>query len=82
MKGEKKVQEETDHTYGFIDEYLEEAVNTSNIYESRQEIDCDYWISEHNAHASISINNTLHNKCMNLLFLTRKLSHEYSRWRC
>jgi hypothetical protein len=32
-------------------------------------IDYDYWISEHNAHASFSINHTLHDKCMNLLFL-------------
>ena len=35
VKGEKDVQDDTDHTYGFIDEYLEEVVNTSNIYEYR-----------------------------------------------
>ena len=69
VKGEEEVQDNTDHTYGFTDDYLEEAINTSNIYESTQETDYYYWISEHNSHASISINNTFHNKFMNLLFL-------------
>jgi hypothetical protein len=41
-------------------------------YESQQETDYDYWTSEHNIHTSISINNTLYNKCMNLLFLPEK----------
>jgi hypothetical protein len=48
------------------------AVNTSNIYESQQETDYDYWTSEHSIHTSISMNNTLYNKCMNLLFLPEK----------
>jgi hypothetical protein len=38
--------------------YLEEAINTSNVYESTQD-----------AHASIGINNTFYDSCMNLLFL-------------
>ena len=69
VKGEEEVQDGTEQDYGFIDEFLEEAINTSNIYESQQETDYDFWSSEHNVHASISINNTLYNKCMNLLFL-------------
>ena len=69
VKGEEEVQDGTEQDYGFIDEFLEEAINTSNIYESQQETDYDFWTSEHNVHASISINNTLYNKCMNLLFL-------------
>jgi hypothetical protein len=72
VKGEEELQDSTEQDYGFTDEFLEEAVNTSNIYESQQETDYDYWISEHNIHTSISINNTLYNKCMNLLFLPEK----------
>jgi hypothetical protein len=36
MKGEEELQDGTEEDYGFIDEFLEEAVNTSNIYESQQ----------------------------------------------
>jgi hypothetical protein len=61
VKGEKELQDDTEQDYGFIYEFLEEAVNTSNIYESQQETDYDYWTSEHNIHTSISINNTLYN---------------------
>jgi len=62
VKGEEDLQDGigTEQDYGFIDEFLEEAVSTSNIYESQQE-DYDYWASEHNIHTSISINNTLYN---------------------
>ena len=52
--------------------FLEEAVKISSIYESGQEVEDDFWTAEHNIHASISVNNTLHNKCMNLLFLPEK----------
>jgi hypothetical protein len=69
VKGEEELQDGSEQDYGFIDEFLEEAVNTSNIYESQQETDYDYWTSDHNVHTSISINNTLYKKCMNLLFL-------------
>jgi phosphoserine aminotransferase len=30
------------------------------------------WSSNHNAHATLSISNSLHNKCMNLLHLPEK----------
>ena len=69
VKGEEEVQDGTEQDYGFIDEFLEEAINTSSIYESQQETDYDLWTSENNVHESISINSTLYNKCMNLLFL-------------
>jgi hypothetical protein len=70
MKGEEELQDGTEQD--FIDEFLEEAVNTSNIYELQQETDYDYWTSEHNIHTSISISNTRYNKCINLLFLPEK----------
>jgi hypothetical protein len=69
VKGEEDIQDDTDHGFGFVDEFLEEALNTSNIYESQQGTDYDLWISDHNVHTSISVNNTLHKKCKNLLFL-------------
>jgi hypothetical protein len=72
VKREEELQDSTEQDYGFIDEFLEEAVNISNIYESQQETDYDYWTSDHNIHTSTSINNTLYNKCMNLLFLPEK----------
>jgi hypothetical protein len=34
-----------------------------------EDIDYEYWSSNHNAHATLSIINSLHNKCMNLLYL-------------
>jgi hypothetical protein len=57
VKGEEEVQDDTDQNY------------TSNIYEAQQGTDYDFWISDHNVHTNISINSTLMNKCMNLLFL-------------
>jgi hypothetical protein len=69
QKGRKKFKDDTDHNYGFVYEFLEEALNTANIYEAQQDTDYDFWISDHNVHTSISISNTLYNKCMNLLFL-------------
>ena len=72
VRGEEAVREDSDQAYSFVDEFLEEAVRSSSIYESGQEVDDDLWTTEHNIHASISVNNTLHNKCMNLLFLPEK----------
>jgi hypothetical protein len=34
VKGEEEKQIDNGHTYGFIDECLEEAINTSSIHES------------------------------------------------
>jgi hypothetical protein len=72
LKGEEDVQNHADQNYTFIDEFLEVSVKNSNLYESDRETGYDFWTSEHNIHASISINNTLHNKCMNLLFLPER----------
>jgi hypothetical protein len=69
VKGEEEVQDDTDQNYGFVDEFLEEAFNTSNIYEAQQDTGYDFWSSGHNVHTSICINNTLYKKYMNLLFL-------------
>jgi hypothetical protein len=49
-------------------EYLEEAINTSNIHESIQKTNYDYWISKHNALSSFRMNNNFYNECMNVLF--------------
>jgi hypothetical protein len=69
MKGEEEVQDDTDHGYGFVDKFLEEALNTANIYEAQQGTDYDIWISDHNVRTSIRMNNTLYNTCVHLLFL-------------
>ena len=73
-KGEEEVQKTQTRTknFNFIDEFLEEAVKTSSLYESDQGVGYDEWSTEHNIHASISVNNTLLHKCMNLLFLPER----------
>jgi hypothetical protein len=40
-----------------------------SIYETDEDVDYEYWSSNYNAHATLSISNSLHNKCMNLLLL-------------
>jgi hypothetical protein len=37
VKGEEELQDGTEQDYAFIEEFLEEAVNTSNIYQSHQQ---------------------------------------------
>jgi hypothetical protein len=59
VKGEKELHDNAEQSYGFIDKFLGEALNTSNIYDAQQDTDYDFWISDHNVHTSISINNTL-----------------------
>jgi hypothetical protein len=73
-KGEDVIKENTDQTYAFVDEFLEEAMKSSTIYETDEDVDVDYeyWSSNHNAHATLSISNFLHNKCMNLLHLPER----------
>jgi hypothetical protein len=73
-KGEDVIKENTDQTYDFIDEFLEEAIKSSSLYEADEDVDVDYeyWSSNHNAHATLSISNSLHKKCMNLLHLPEK----------
>jgi hypothetical protein len=62
----------TDQTYAFVDEFLEEAMKSSSLYETDEDFDYEYWSSNYNAHASHSIDNSLHKKCMHLLHLPDK----------
>jgi hypothetical protein len=41
--GEDVIKETTDHTYAFVDEFLEEEMNSSSIYEADEDVDYDYW---------------------------------------
>jgi hypothetical protein len=47
-------------------------MKSSSIYETDEDVDYEYWSSNHNAHATLSISNSLHKKCMNLLHLLEK----------
>jgi hypothetical protein len=66
-KGEDVIKDNIDQTYAFVDEFLEEAMKSSSLYETDEDVDYEYWSSNHNAHTTLSISNSLHNKCMNLL---------------
>jgi phosphoserine aminotransferase len=44
----------------------------SSIYETDQDLDHEYWSSNHNAHATLSISNSIHNTSMNILHLPDK----------
>ena len=68
-KGEEMIQEDIEKSYDFVDEFLEESLRSSSLFETEHDLEYDHWSSDHNIHASITISNTLHNKCMNLLFL-------------
>jgi hypothetical protein len=59
-KGENVIKENTDQTYAFVDEFLEESMKSSSIYESDEDVDYEYWSSNHNAHVTLSISNSLH----------------------
>jgi phosphoserine aminotransferase len=70
-KGENVIKDNIDQT-AFIDEFLEEAMKNSSLYETDQDVDYEYWSSSHNAHAMLSISNSLHDKYMNLLHLPER----------
>jgi hypothetical protein len=60
MKGEREVLFDRDHAHVILmNEYLKESINTFDIYESTQETDYDYWISEDNVNSCSSLNNNL-----------------------
>jgi hypothetical protein len=44
----------------------------SSLYEADEDVDYEYWPSNHNDHATLSISNSLHNKFINLLHLPEK----------
>jgi hypothetical protein len=69
---EDTIKEYTDQSFAFVDEFLEEEMKSSSLYEADEDIDFVYWSSNHNAHATLSISNSLHKKCMNLLHLPEK----------
>jgi hypothetical protein len=71
-KGEDVIKYNKDQSYAFVDEFLEEAMKRSSLYETYEDVDYEYWSSNHNAHAILSISNSLHNKYMNLLHLPEK----------
>jgi phosphoserine aminotransferase len=71
-KGEDVIKENTYQTHDFVDEFLEEAMKSSSLYEADEDVDHEYWSSNHNAHATLSISNSLHKKCMNLLHIPEK----------
>jgi phosphoserine aminotransferase len=49
-------------------------MKSSIIYEidEDEDVDHEYWSSNHDSYAKLSISNSLHNKCMNLLHLPEK----------
>jgi hypothetical protein len=71
-KGEDVIKENTDHIYAFVDGFLEEAMKSSSLYETDEDVDYECWSSNHNAHATLSISHSPHNKCMNLCHLPEK----------
>jgi hypothetical protein len=71
-KREDVIKNNTDQTYTFVDEFLEEAMKSLSIYETDEDVDYEYWSSNNNAHLTLSISNSLHNKCMNPLHLPGK----------
>ncbi len=57
VKGEEEIQDDTGYGYSFVDEFLEKALNTYNIYGAQRGKDYDLWILDHSVHTCISINN-------------------------
>jgi hypothetical protein len=39
------------------------------MYQTDEDIDYEYWSSNHNAHETLSICNSIHNECVNLLLI-------------
>jgi hypothetical protein len=72
VAGEEKIKGNIEQTYAFVDEFLEEAIKCLSIIETDEDVDYEYWSSTHNAHVTLSISNSVLNKCMNLLHLPEK----------
>jgi hypothetical protein len=72
VKWEDVIKDNTDQTYAFVDEFFEETIKSSSLYEADEDVDYENWSSNHNDHATLSMSNFLHNKCMNLLHLPEK----------
>jgi hypothetical protein len=41
-KGEDVIKENTDQTYDFVDEFLEESMKNSSLYEADKDVDYEY----------------------------------------
>jgi hypothetical protein len=74
------IKDNTDQTYAIFDEFVEEEMKSSSIYETDEDVDYEYWSSNHNSHAKLSTNNSPHSKFMNLLYLPEK--YHISRESC
>jgi hypothetical protein len=59
-KEEDVIKDNTDQTYVFVDEFLEEAMKSSSIYETDKDVDYEYWTSNYNPHATLSVSNFIH----------------------
>jgi hypothetical protein len=55
VKGQELIMDNKDQNYGFVDDFLEEAIKNSSIYETDEDIDYEYLASKYNAHATVSI---------------------------
>jgi hypothetical protein len=71
-KGEDSIKDNDDQTYAFVDEFLEEAMTSSSIYETDEDLEYEYWSSKHRTHTTLCISYSLYDKFMNLLFLSEK----------
>jgi hypothetical protein len=49
MKGEDEIHDQTASSYDFIDEFLEEAIKSSNLYQEHN-TDYEMWNSDHNVY--------------------------------
>jgi hypothetical protein len=45
VKGEDVIKENTDQNYAFVDGFLEEAMKSSSLYETDEDVDYEYWSS-------------------------------------
>jgi hypothetical protein len=53
-KGKDVIKDNKDQTYAFVDQFLEEEMKSSSIYETDEYVDYEYWSSKLNAHAKIA----------------------------
>jgi phosphoserine aminotransferase len=66
------IKDNIDQTYVYVDEFLEEAMKSSSVHETNKDFDNEYWSSNHDNHALLSIRNSLRKIFMNLLHLPDK----------
>ena len=69
MKGEESVQDDKDHNYDFVDEFLEEAIRSSSLYDSRHDAKYEYWTTDHFVHATFNMGNSFPNSGIKLPIL-------------